>query len=416
MPRSIPVEAIALVKRFEGLHLRIGPNELKSYLCPSGIWTIGWGSTHLRGRPVDRDTYCTIDEAAVQLRNDLQNTGKAVASILTAELTDAQFGALVSLVYNIGIGNFQRSTLLRRLNSGESASKVFKEEFLRWTKGSHGNVLQGLVFRRHAELTLLEADSSVAPLPIATMIRLSDAAKYDKGLARQAEAWRYLFQTAPKEAWDAMQERLSIEVVDRFGQLFRGEAVGQPENPQAAASKLLQVPYYSQRDNYRDADRTCFSSTCAMALKHLRPSAIKSDDDYIRKVFSLGDTTDAAVQVRALASFGVEAVFRQNANFDLIKSQIDAGKTVPFGWVHRGPVERPTGSGHWALAIGYTETGLVVHDPWGEPDLISGATLSSKGQGLQYSYKNLGRRWMVESIGGNAYRYAPNKGWCLVLK
>lgn len=248
------------------------------------------------------------------------------------------------------------------------------------------------------------------------MIRLSDAAKYDKGLARQNEAWRFLFDTAPREAWDAMQERLPGAVVERFGHLFRGEESGQVDKPQASGHRLLKVTYYSQRDNYRDADRTCFSSTCAMALKHLRPSAIKSDDEYIRKVFSFGDTTDAAVQIRTLGSFGVEAVFRQNANFDLVKAQIDAGKTVPFGWVHRGPVERPIGSGHWALAIGYTETGLVVHDPWGEPDLISGATLSSNGQGLHYSYKNLGRRWMVESIGGNAYRYAANKGWCLVLK
>lgn len=416
MSKPISEEALALVQRFEGLHELIGPGLLKSYFCPAGVWTIGWGSTRLQGRPVTPETRCTIEEAKAQLMIDLKNAGIAVQSLVSVELSNSQLSALASLVYNIGIGNFQRSTLLRRLNNKEPVAKVMTEEFPRWVKGQGGTVLPGLVSRRQAELALLNSGSSVDHLRAEPMIRLSDAAKYDKGLARQNEAWRYLFEKAPKEAWDAMQDQLPVNIVEQFGQLFRGEQESASATGQASSSKLLSVIYYSQRDNYRDADRTCFSSTCAMALKHLKPNAIKSDDDYIRKVFSLGDTTDAAVQVRALTSFGVDAVFRQNANFDLIRAQIDAGKTVPFGWVHRGPIERPTGSGHWALAIGYTETGLVVHDPWGEPDLISGATISSKGQSLQYSYKNLGRRWMVESIGSNAFRYAPNKGWCLALK
>lgn len=244
------------------------------------------------------------------------------------------------------------------------------------------------------------------------MIRFSNAAKYDQGLARQSAAWRYVFNSAPPEAWDAFQDKLPEEVVNEFANLYRSGAKtvqAQPTAPPFPAkpetSRILSVTYYSQRDNYRDSDRTCFSSTCAMALKFLKPAAISGDDAYIRTVFSLGDTTKADAQIKALARYGVKAVFRQDATFDLVRRQIDLGYPVPFGWLHRGPVVKPQGGGHWALAIGYTSQGLVVHDPWGEPDLITGATLSNQGRSLRYSYKNLGPRWMVSG----------NDGWCLLL-
>jgi hypothetical protein len=78
-------------------------------------------------------------------------------------------------------------------------------------------------------------------------------------------------------------------------------------------------------------------------------------------------------------------------------------------------VDRPTGSGHWLVVYGHTPTHLVVNDPWGEPDLVSGATLNANGMGLRFSRLNFGRRWMVEPIGGGAYRYAPGRGWAVVV-
>lgn len=94
-----------------------------------------------------------------------------------------------------------------------------------------------------------------------------------------------------------------------------------------------------------------------------------------------GDTTDASAQLRALAHFGVTARLVQNADFQLIEQQINRGIPVPCGYIHRGPVDRPIGSGHWLIVYGHTPTDLVVNDPWGEPDLISGATLNTKGMG-----------------------------------
>ncbi len=58
--------------------------------------------------------------------------------------------------------------------------------------------------------------------------------------------------------------------------------------------EVLAVPYYNQVDNYRDAHRTCNSSSCAMCLAFLKPGSIKGDDEYVKKVFAIGDTTDHA--------------------------------------------------------------------------------------------------------------------------
>ncbi len=193
-----------------------------------------------------------------------------------------------------------------------------------------------------------------------------------------------------------------------------GASDGRHPNP------LVGVPYFQQRDcaQLGERDRTCFSSSCAMLLEALKPGTLQGasgDDQYLAVVQRYGDTTDAGAQLQALAHYGVSARLVQDADFGLIEEQIARGIPVPCGYVHRGPVERPTGSGHWLIVVGHTPTHLVVNDPWGEPDLLSGATLNANGMGLRFSRQNFGRRWMVEPIGGGAYRYAPGKGWAVVV-
>jgi len=180
------------------------------------------------------------------------------------------------------------------------------------------------------------------------------------------------------------------------------------------------VPWFTQRDSAQlsQRDRTCFSSSCAMLLEAIKPGTLKGangDDQYLAVVQRFGDTTDASAQLRALAHFGVTARLVHNADFQLLEQQINRGIPVPCGYIHRGPVERPTGSGHWLIVYGHTPTHVVVNDPWGEPDLIHGTTLNAHGMGLRFSRLNFGRRWMVEPIGGGAYRYAPGKGWAVVV-
>jgi hypothetical protein len=193
-------------------------------------------------------------------------------------------------------------------------------------------------------------------------------------------------------------------------------ATNQPHHP----NPLTGVPHYSQRDSAQlnQRDRTCFSSSCAMLMEALKPgklSGANGDDAYLAVVQRYGDTTDAGAQLQALAHYGITARLVQDADFQLIEQQIARGIPVPCGYIHRGPVERPTGSGHWLIVYGHTPTHVVVNDPWGEPDLLSGATLNARGMGLWFSRRNFGRRWMVEPIGGGAYRHAPGKGWAVVV-
>ena len=80
----------------------------------------------------------------------------------------------------------------------------------------------------------------------------------------------------------------------------------------------LEVPYYSQTDNYTNAERTCNSSACAMCLEYFKPGTLKGaqgDDAYIRKVFAIGDTTDHSVQTKVLASYGIQSSFSYNLSF-----------------------------------------------------------------------------------------------------
>jgi hypothetical protein len=180
------------------------------------------------------------------------------------------------------------------------------------------------------------------------------------------------------------------------------------------------VPYFQQRDSAQlsQRDRTCFSSSCAMLLEALKPGTLtgaNGDDHYLAVVQRYGDTTDTNTQLQALAHYGVTARLVQTADFELIEEQIARGIPVPCGYIHRGPIDRPTGSGHWLIVYGHTPTHLVVNDPWGEPDLLSGATLNANGMGLQFSRQNFGKRWMVEPIGAGVYRYAPGKGWAVLV-
>jgi hypothetical protein len=198
------------------------------------------------------------------------------------------------------------------------------------------------------------------------------------------------------------------------------QAAATGSRPSRHPNPLVGVPCFQQRDSAQRSqrDRSCFSSSCAMLLEALKPGTLpgaNGDDQYLAVVQRYGDTTDATAQLQALAHYGVAAQLVQDADFGLIEQQIARGIPVPCGYIHRGPVERPTGSGHWLIVVGHTPTHLVVHDPWGEPDLVSGATLNANGMGLRFSRRNFGRRWMVEPIGGGAYRYAPGRGWAMLV-
>ena len=138
----------ALIKEFEGL-------ELKAYLCPANVWTIGYGHTTAAGPPtVHPNMRITAAEADEILKRDLVRYENGVSRLVKVSLNQSQFDALSSFCYNIGEGALGKSTLLRKLNRGEYDS--VPAELMKWTRGG-GKELPGLVRRRRAEAKMWRA-------------------------------------------------------------------------------------------------------------------------------------------------------------------------------------------------------------------------------------------------------------------
>ncbi len=167
-------------------------------------------------------------------------------------------------------------------------------------------------------------------------------------------------------------------------------------------STILAVPFYPQTDNYRDADRTCNSSACAMCLEYFKPGTLKGpkgDDAYVQKVFAIGDTTDHMVQTRVLASYGIKSSFSYSLTFNDLDRQLSAAKPIVIGILHRGPISAPRG-GHMCVVIGKTASGdYVVNDPYGSlNDGYTGAV--TNGKGAIYKRSELARRWCPKGNDG----------------
>ena len=140
MIMSISPAGIALIQAHEGLRLT-------AYRDPVGIWTIGYGSTG----GVRRGMTITRDQAVLRLYHDVDDAEATVNNRVTVPLSQSQFDALASFVFNVGGGAFRKSTLLQKLNAGDYAGA--SNEFMRWIKAK-GRVLGGLVTRRAAERAL----------------------------------------------------------------------------------------------------------------------------------------------------------------------------------------------------------------------------------------------------------------------
>ena len=137
---KIAVTGVKLIQDFEGL-------ELKAYKCPAGVWTIGYG--HTKG--VKQGDVITPAQATAYLQADLADAEKAVNS-QNLKINQNQYDALVSFTFNVGTGNFQKSTLLKKVKINPDDTSI-RSEFAKWKYGS-GKVLPGLVRRREAEANL----------------------------------------------------------------------------------------------------------------------------------------------------------------------------------------------------------------------------------------------------------------------
>ena len=141
---SISVAGLALIQTFEG-------TETTAYADAGGIPTICTGST----RGVYLGQTATLAECEERLSEDVSYAGEAIRKGVRVKLSQGQYDALVSLVFNIGPGAFARSTLLKRLNDGQCRAAA--DEFLRWRYAA-GKPLRGLLKRRQAERALFVKD------------------------------------------------------------------------------------------------------------------------------------------------------------------------------------------------------------------------------------------------------------------
>ena len=137
---KIGKKGLELIKHFEGL-------ELDAYKCPAGVWTIGYGHT----KDVQPDDSWSESHADYMLEVELEEYENYVNTAVEVPLSQNQFDALVSWVYNLGPTNFNSSTMLKVLNAGDYSE--VGNQMLRWNKAG-GKVLEGLTRRRQAEADL----------------------------------------------------------------------------------------------------------------------------------------------------------------------------------------------------------------------------------------------------------------------
>ena len=153
-------DGLDLIREFEGFRSQ-------AYRCPAGVWTIGYGHTSAAGIPeVKRGMEISKYDGEVILKRDLQDFCSAVAKAVTVPLNDNQFSALVSFCYNVGVGAFRRSTLLKRVNAGNFED--VPRQLARWNK-SKGKVLKGLQRRRAAEADLFLKGVVLETVPTGTV-------------------------------------------------------------------------------------------------------------------------------------------------------------------------------------------------------------------------------------------------------
>lgn len=151
METTIPANAIELVKKWEGLHKRKADGLVYPYLCPAGVWTIGYGSTrHFDGSPITTDTAPLSPQSCEELM--LLELGRCVRAALrespSLQENEDALGAIASFIFNLGAGRYKASTLRRKINDGNM--DMAQKEITKWVYAS-GRRLPGLVARRFDE-------------------------------------------------------------------------------------------------------------------------------------------------------------------------------------------------------------------------------------------------------------------------
>ena len=141
---QISYNGIQLLKKEEGFRE-------EAYQDSGGVWTIGFGSTSIDGKPVEPGMVLSEAEADDEMRKFLAGVQTTINHYVKVPITQNMFDALCSFIYNIGIGAFLRSTMLKLLNAG--LYQAAANQFARW-RYDNGVEIPGLVNRRKREKEL----------------------------------------------------------------------------------------------------------------------------------------------------------------------------------------------------------------------------------------------------------------------
>jgi GH24 family phage-related lysozyme (muramidase) len=158
---NLSERGLDLIKGFEGYHTKLPNGDCIAYRCPANVLTIGYGCT----KGVREGMIWTEAQAKAALAKEIATHESAVMRLVSVDLNQNQFDALVSFAYNVGNGALEKSTLLKKLNAGDYPGA--QAEFMKWNKGG-GKVLRGLSIRRAKEAALFAErveEDEPTPLP-----------------------------------------------------------------------------------------------------------------------------------------------------------------------------------------------------------------------------------------------------------
>jgi hypothetical protein len=321
-------------------------------------------------------------------------------------MSDKQRAALCSFSYNHGAyfyGNSGYNTISSNLS--ERDWRAVPGSLMMYRNPGQG-VEVGLGRRRRAEgLVWCGMEPSQACSQAHNEIRTPE----------DCETWEQRLKASPPAVVSDQRQR--PEPAEVFTPT-KAQPPAEAQPPVAGfITRPLDVYFFSQLDSKLEGERNssaavemCFSSTCAMLARYLKPELFpgpNGDDDYLRQLnLRGGRTTVADCHVDFLRSLGIQTQFTSTASWADLERQIERGLPIPVGWLHHGPASTPVGGGHWSLVIDVSEDHVIMHDPNGEADLVNGGyTPNRDGRSLRYSRKNWGRRWLV---GG------ANDGWAIL--
>lgn len=196
-----------LVEEFEGLRL-------KAYKDAVGVWTIGYGTTAAAGLGIEPKAGMSITEAEAEslLAEGLERFAASIRPKITAPINDNEFGAFLSLSYNIGPGAFAKSSALRKFNAGDKAGAA--DAILLWNKAG-GKVLAGLKRRREAERELFISPVTQHVTPVAAPKPATNQSNLRKAQTAQPKGADQ--NPIKKPGWLAMLIRVLAAIFKRKG-------------------------------------------------------------------------------------------------------------------------------------------------------------------------------------------------------